>query len=343
MFPETLEIEGRQTPYFRTPEFSEIFLDTTSLIKELTFANNDDKVVILTASGTGAMEASIINTFDDNDKLLIINGGSFGARFAEISALHNIPFDEIKIEFNDELTEAHLAPFEKGNYTALLVNIHETGTGHLYDKKTLSDFCQRNNMYFVVDGISSLFSDELNFSESNIDILIFSSQKALALNPGTSVIVLSEKIYCERVKNKKCKLMYFDFNEYLVNGDRGQTPFTPAVDVVISMQEALHRIKQMGINNKIEMTRDLAAYFREGIADLSVKTPDFQMSNTLTTIIFPEHNAKEVYEKLKSEYDIVLTPSGGTLGNTILRVGHIGNMTKDKIDKLLIALHIVME
>jgi aspartate aminotransferase-like enzyme len=341
MFPETLEIEGRQTPYFRTPEFSEIFLDTTSLIKELTFAKEDDKVVILTASGTGAMEASIINTFDENDKLLIVNGGSFGSRFTELSELHNIPFDEIKIVFNEALTEESLTPFENGHYSALLVNIHETGTGQLYDVKMLSEFCKRNNMYFVVDGISSLFSDQLNFSENDIDILIFSSQKALALNPGISVVVLSGKIYSERIKSGNCALLYFDFNEYLNNGIRGQTPFTPAVDVIISMREALHRIKETGIHNKIKTTNDIANYFRSGITGLPINIPDFPMSNTLTTIIFPEHNAKEIYEKLKKEYDIILTPSGGILGDEILRVGHIGNMTKDKIDKLLTALHII--
>ena len=201
MFPYTLEVAKKQVPYFRTPEFSEIMLDSEKRMKRVMNAPQDSKVIFLTASGTAAMEATIINCFTKEDKLLIINGGIFGKRFVDICCAFSIPYESVDLKFGEALTEHHLEKFENSGFTALVVNIHETSTGQLYDKRMLSAFCERNNMYFIVDAISSFLADEYDVEKYHIDATILSSQKGLSIGPGMSFVVLSDRLYNQKVVN----------------------------------------------------------------------------------------------------------------------------------------------
>lgn len=344
MFPETLKIESMQTPYFRNKEYSFMHFEIEKLIKKLTFSEENTKVVILTASGTGAMESAVLNCLDKNkDKVLIINGGNFGKTFKEIVALHNISFEEILLEFNEKLQKEHLEQFNNKGITAVLVNIHESSTGQLYDRKIISDFCRLNNAYFIMDGISSFLADEINIKEDSIDVLLLSSQKALALNPGLSIILLSEKIYDERIKNSPSKSFYFDYNSYIDNGKRGQPPFTPAIKIVETMVEALQRIDKEGIENKIKKTRDIAITFREAVKHLPITFPKFTMSNAVTTLLFEKHNSAEVSLELKNKCGFITnTRSGYGFGSKVLPVGHFGNINKNDILKFANALEEIL-
>ena len=121
------------SPYFRTSEFSSLMKENEFLMKQLVKSDERARVIFLTASGTAAMEAAIINVFDKNDKLLIINGGSFGHRFCEICDVYGIPYDSIKLDFGRTLYQEHLSKYDGKMYTGLLVNMHETSSGVLYD------------------------------------------------------------------------------------------------------------------------------------------------------------------------------------------------------------------
>lgn len=328
MFPHTLETASKPIPYFRTPEFSSVVLESEKLLKAFAKAQDDAKTVFLTASGTAAMEATVINCFDRRDKLLVIDGGSFGHRFTQICDIHEIPYDSIKLTYPTPLTREALYRYDKGGYTALLVNLDETSTGQLYDIGLLSEFCRRNNMLLVVDAISAFLADPIDMENSCIDVLIFSSQKSLALGPGLSVIMLSPKIYDERIKDSKPKTMYFDFNSYIDNGKRGQTPFTPAVRVIYELHDMLKHIEAAGgVEQRIAHIAKVAADFRERIKTMGLSLPPYNLSNAVTPLYFPDGNAKAVYERLKEDYDVYVTPNGGELADSVLRVGHLGNHT----------------
>ena len=143
------KIGAEQVPYFRTEEFSKLMLENEALIKKMAKTQEDAKVVFITGSGTASMEAAIINTLSSNDKALIINGGSFGQRFVELCQLHNINYEELKLETGCSINEDYLNSFKNKGFTALLVNYHETSTGVLYDLKLLSKFCKQNNLFFI--------------------------------------------------------------------------------------------------------------------------------------------------------------------------------------------------
>ena len=136
-------IGAEQVPYFRTAEFSEMMLENERLVKKFANATKDSKVVFMTCSGSGGMEAAIINCLTPQDKALVINGGSFGERFVELLTLHKIPFTEIKLKYGRALKPEHLAEYESKGYTTFLMQKHETSTGVHYDINLVSDFCKR--------------------------------------------------------------------------------------------------------------------------------------------------------------------------------------------------------
>ena len=156
---EVLAIGAEQIPYFRTAEFSEIMLDNEQLIKKFAKAPGNSRALFMTCSSTGSMEAAVMNCFSSKDKVIIINGGSFGARFVQICKIHEIPYTEIKLYCGQKLTKEQLYKLDGQGYTGLLVNVNETSTGVLYDTKMLGDFCRKNSIFFICDCVSSFLAD----------------------------------------------------------------------------------------------------------------------------------------------------------------------------------------
>lgn len=332
------KIGAEQVPYFRTEEFSNIMKENEALVKEFAKATSDSRVVFITGSGTASMEASIINTLTEKDKALVVNGGSFGKRFVSLLELHNIKYDAINLDFGKSLTKKDLEKFDGNNYTAFIVNIHETSTGVHYDLDLIHEYCEKYNLFLIVDAISSFLADEINMEKKGINVLITGSQKALACPPGISLIVL-DKVALARVNSIKCKCMYLDLQEALKNGERGQTPFTPAVGILLQINERLRQIKQSGgVEEETKKIAELAKYFRNEIVKLPFEIISDSMSNAVTPLKPLTASAYDIFLILKDEYGIWVCPNGGDLKDTVFRVGHIGFLTKEDYDKLLDAL-----
>ncbi len=335
MFERTLEVRAKQLPYFRTDEFSEVMLQIQTKLLRILDTAPTSKCAIITGSGSAAMEAVVSNSFDQSDRLLIINGGSFGSRFVQLCDIYHIAYDAITLRYDEKLTQAHLDAYKDNTYSAMLVNIHETSTGQLYDIKMLSKFCKEKEMKLVVDAISSFLSDPLHMDKDGIDCVILSSQKALSLAPGLSMVVMNETFYTQKVKEKPVINLYLNLNEHIRNMERGQTPNTPAVGICFELLDMLQYVEEKGVATIIEETKARAMDFREKVKVLGVTLPAFPLSNTLTPIVFENGKAREVYEYLRDHYEIFVTPSGGELATKIIRIGHIGNMKEEYYDDLI--------
>lgn len=335
---EVRTIGAEQVPYFRTPEFSKIMFENENLMKKFAKADENARVVFLTGSGTAAMEAAVINVFDTKDKVLIVNGGSFGQRFVKICQIHQIPYTEIKLEIGKKLTQEMLDQYDEKDYTGFFVNIHETSTGVHYDPVMISEFCKKNNMFLLVDAISSFLADEFDMEKLGVDLMLTGSQKALACPPGISVIVLSEHAV-QRVYEKTPQCLYLDLKEALKNGERGQTPFTPAVGILRQIHARLLEIEKAGgVEAETAKIASLAADFREKIKDMPFEIPSESMSNAVTPLHPLNVSAYKIFETLKDEYHIWVCPNGGDLAEKIFRVGHIGALTTDDNTSLVEAL-----
>lgn len=335
MDQEILEIGKNQIPYFRTEEFSKVMLENEKMMKNILYADEDTRAVFLTSSGTGAMEAAVINILNKKDKVLIINGGSFGERFVKLCSIYEVPYFEVKLNFGEALTYNHLKKYKDENITAFLVNIHETSTGILYDIDLISKFCKMKKCMLIVDAISSFLADEIKMKKYNINVLIVSSQKALALPPGISIIMLDKKAI-SIVRNNNLKSMYFNLNDYLKNGERGQTPFTPAVSILLQLNKRLKTIEKLGVENIINNTKALAYDFRNKIKVLPFKVLNENSSNAVTTLeVMNDVSAYNIFKYLKNKYNIFICPNGGDFKDKIFRVGHIGSLSFDDNNKLI--------
>ncbi|MBR3468023.1 MAG: alanine--glyoxylate aminotransferase family protein [Bacteroidales bacterium] len=332
-------IGAEQVPYFRTAEFSELMLENEKLVKKFAHTTEDSRVVFMTCSGSGGMEAAIMNCLTRQDKALVINGGSFGERFVELLSLHEIPFTEIKLEHGKTLKSEHLQPFEGKGYTAFLLQKHETSTGVHFDINLVSDFCKRNGCFLIVDTISTFLCDPFDMAALNAGVMITGSQKALACPPGIAVMVLAPSAL-KRIEHTKCCCQYLDLKLALRNQERGQTPWTPAVGVLRQINVRLKEIDAAGgAATEIERTARLANYFRNKLKeyDLPFKIISESLSNAVTPLHPTTQSAHEIFLKIKDEYNMWICPNGGDLKDSLFRVGHIGCLSESDYDRLISA------
>lgn len=339
MEDDILKIGANQIPYFRTDEFSKIMRNNELYIKRCMSASDNSRALFLTGSGTAAMEAAVQNLFTERDKLLVINGGSFGKRFAKICEIHQISHTELMLETGVPLTENDLFPYYNQGYTGFLINILETSTGVHYDLDLVSRFCKENRCLLVVDAVSSFLADPFYMERQGVDVVLTGSQKGLALPPGISILVLNERSL-ERIQHNQVKSLYFNLKDYLKDGERGQTPFTPAVSILIQMEKRLKEIIQKGIDAEWCRIRKIAVDFRTGLAyhELPFAITTTALSNAVTPLHPLNVSAYQIFSVLKDEYDIFVCPNGGDLEETLFRVGHLGNLTIEDNQTLLTAL-----
>lgn len=332
-------IGAEQIPYFRTTEFSETMLENERLIKKFAHASEESKVVFMTCSGSGGMEAAIMNCLTKKDKALVINGGSFGERFVELLTLHEIPFTEIKLEYGKALKPEHLAEYEGKGYTAFLMQKHETSTGVHYDINLVSEFCKRNDCFLIVDTISTFLCDPFDMTTTGTGVMITGSQKALACAPGIAVMILAPSAL-ERINKTKCCCQYLDLKLALKNMERGQTPWTPAVGILRQINVRLKEIDANGgAEAEIARCAKLANYFRSKLIEnnLPFEIVSESLSNAVTPLHPTTQSANEIFLKIKDEYGMWVCPNGGSMKDTIFRVGHIGYLQKEDYDKLIAA------
>ncbi len=333
------KIGSEDVPYFRTAEFSEIMFENERLIKEFAHAPEGSRVVFITGSGTASMEAAVMNSFTPDDLVMVINGGSFGQRFVDLCQIHNISYIEIKPECGQTVTHDMLKSAYRSGVTGLLINMHETSTGVLYDIDMIGSFCKEKGLFLVVDAISAFLADEFDMESVGADIMIAGSQKALACPPGISLLILSKKAV-DRVNCATAKCMYLNLRSALKNGERGQTPFTPAVGTLLQINARLREIKSTGgVQHEINRTKTLAEDFRSRIKNLPFEITSHSLSNAVTPLHPLNVSAYHVFLTLKDEYDIWVCPNGGEFAEQIFRVGHIGNLTEKDNTVLIDALN----
>lgn len=336
MSQEILDVGSKQTPYFRNREFSDVTFACEKGLLKLLNAPEGSKVIFLTASGTAGMESVVMNLLNKDDNALVVHGGGFGGRFVDICAVHDVPHTDFKVQ-NTNLSDIEfLAP--KEDFTSLIVNAHETSVGHLYDLDAMGAYAKKNDLLYIVDAISMLVTDPIDMSAQNIDVVIASSQKGLALPPGLTMVVLAPNAL-EKVQ--EVKSLYFNFKDYLCNGERGQTPYTPAVTIMLQLEARLAQIeREGGVDKSIAHAKEISEYFRESIKALPLKAYTEFMPNAMTTLTPTDgKSAMDIVNDLEHHYKVMVCPNGGAERDIIFRVSHMGDMDKAYTDVLIDALY----
>ena len=335
---EVCAVGGEQVPYFRTPEFSELMFENERLMLKFSKAPEGSKAIFMTNSSTGSMEAVVMNCFTEDDKVLVIDGGSFGHRFVELCKIHQIPFEALKLSPGQKLTKNRLYEYDDQGFTGLLVNIDETSTGVLYDSEMIGDFCRKNNLFYACDCVSSFLADPFDMEHCGADVMITGSQKALACPPGISVIILAPRAV-ERVVNAKVRSLYFNLADCLKNMERGQTPFTPAVGILRQINTRLKEIEAAGgADAEVKRIAEQAKDFRMKIRELPFSFISESPANGVTSVHPLTGKAFDIFMILKDEYNIWVCPNGGAMKDTVFRVGHIGSINHEDNTTLINAL-----
>lgn len=318
-------IAGEQVPYFRNEYFSNIVLESEILVKKFLNAANEDRVLFITGSGTASMEASVVNIFSHSDKLLVINGGTFGSRFADICKANGYDYVEKKVSFGSNISMEELESIYQPDITGLLVNVCETSSGVRYDMDVISTFCKEHKLLLIADIISSFLADENDMSRYGVDAYIVGSQKALACQPGVSIIVLSERAV-NRIINNDPGCYYLDLRRALKDALRGQTPFTPAVGIIRQIHAKLVAINNNGVTAEMNRIKNNAMYVRDRVTELPFQFVTSCSSNSVTALYSGDYSAQRIIHVMKEEYDVWLCPNGGEYVDTVFRIGHIGDI-----------------
>ena len=338
MAVDTLHLGAIQTPYFRNQAFSEIVLESEAMLLQMANAPPGSRCVFLTASGTAAMEACVINLLDKKHPVGVVNGGTFGQRFKDICTLHQVPVQTLLVD-RDPLDDGKLLATLK-DVNALLINAHETSIGHCYDIGATGAWCRQHNALHIVDAISLFVTDPIDMQAANIDALIISSHKGLALPPGLSMVLLSPQAL-NRVRPSGS--FYLDFASHLDDGKRGQTPFTPAVSIILQLHQRLLKLSINGLTPEWQHTAELAAHFRRGVSALPLTFYSTCMPNAMTALqVGAGWSALQVVRALQEHHQCVVAPNGGALRDTVFRVAHMGALNYADMDRLIAALTDVM-
>ena len=340
--PETLNELSRQMINHRGPEFADMQARIMKRLK--TFFRTSNEVYVLTASGTGAMEAAIVNVLAPGDKVLAVSIGEFGDRFADIAGVFGADVTKMQVEPGTQAEPAEIAKALRENpeIVALIVTHNETSTGVTNDISAISKAAREVSpeILVIVDAISSLGCLPFATDAWGVDVATTASQKGFMIPPGLAFITLSPRAWKAYESSKMLKY-YFDVGKCKSYSEIGQTPFTPAVSLYYGLDLALDMMEKEGLEQTNARHHAIAEHTRQSVKALGLKllAEGPQASDSVTSVVVPDGvNAKELLAKLNSEYDTVLAAGQGKLAGKIFRIGHMGQVAAEDIDAAVASL-----
>ena len=323
--PESVLLAMAQ-PIFhhRTPQFEALFAETAKSLQGL-FKTTQD-VIMLASSGTGAMEAAVINTTSPGDRVLVVDGGKFGERWAKISASYGLTVDVIKVEWGTAVDPAAIAKALKAHPETKLVLMQgsETSTTVLHPVAEVAKITRETDTLLVVDGITAVGVLDMPMDALGIDVLLTGSQKALMLPPGLAFVALSEKAWKAAAASKQPRF-YFDLKRERDNQQKHTTAWTPAISLIFGLHEALRLMFAEGLDNVFARHERLAKATRAGAEALGLKLVAPTAPSPATTGIYlPDGVPGKIVGYLRDKVGITFAGGQDQLKGKICRVAHLG-------------------
>ena len=336
---QVLSSLSQQVISHRGKGFEKVYQDV--IINLQYFFQTKNPIYLLTASGTAGLETSVVNFFSPGDSVIFFTCGEFGNRWAEIGKRYGLNVNQVKFpEGTAVRKEVVQKTLEKTkNLAAVFITHNETGTGVLNDLFTIAPIVKNHpdKPILLVDSVSALGGVNLPMDDLEIDVLITASQKAWMSSPGISMVAVSDQAK-KRQKTSKIPKYYFDLALYEKFSQKNQTPATPAVSILFSLQVALSLMKKQGREKIFKKHLELRDYFREQIKKMGLKlvVDDREASPTVTSIWPPEGVDEASWRKLlREKYDLVIAGGMGGLKGKIVRVAHMGYISKSDLDQVV--------
>jgi soluble hydrogenase, small subunit len=333
-----LKIFGQDIIHHRTPEFRRILKESNENLKKVFKTKND--VAVVTSSGTGAMEAAVVNFFSKGDKVIVINTGYFGERFKKIAEIYGLNVINLGYEFGDgyELEDVKKALAENPDIKGILATHSETAVGILNDIKALGELTKNTDILLVVDTISGLVANDFDFDGWHVDVAIAGSQKAFLIPPGLSFVAMSDKAKKAMEKSDLPKY-YFSMKQYQKYfDDFSETPYTPAISLILALHKSLEDLINKGIESSIKEKYELRKLIEEKAQKLGfnllVKKEE-NRTNTLVSIYREGVIIKDIISALEDK-GYTVTGGKGKFGDSLMRIGILGEISKEQINDFFI-------
>jgi aspartate aminotransferase-like enzyme len=342
--PQALEAMGRQMMDHRGKEFGEIVKSTTEKLKQVFMTRGD--VFLLTASGTGGMEAAIVNTLSPGDKVLSISNGFFGDRYGEVARSYGADVIRLGFEWGQpvDLDALDRALKADSRIKAVLVVHNETSTGMTNPLGEISASARKFEKLLLVDAISSLGCINLPCDEWNCDVVVTGSQKGWMVPPGLAMVAVSERAWQAHAQARMPRY-YWDFGKARSFLEKWQTPWTPAVSVFYALNLTLDMMLKEGLDNVFARHCRVAEKVREGVNSLglSLFVDRKYASNTVTAIDASGRiDVPRLVRMLREEHDVIISGGQGKIAGKIFRIGHLGMVCEDDMEAVLQALQEVL-
>ncbi|MEZ0344381.1 MAG: alanine--glyoxylate aminotransferase family protein [Caldimicrobium sp.] len=325
--PKVLLTQAQPMTHHRLPEFSEILKEIRENLKYLFQTRKE--VYFFASSGTGAMEAAIVNLFSPGDKVIVVEGGKFGERWRELAETYGLTPVVIKVEWGKAVKTEEVERTLKAHpdAKAILIQACETSTGVKHPVHEIASLTRERETLLVVDAITALGVYPLPMDELGLDVVITGSQKALSLPPGLSFIAFSDKAL-NMSKNSRLPKYYFNLQKEKNAYEKDTTAFTPAVSLLLGLREMLRRIRELGLERIFKHCEALSLACREAVKALGLEIFPEVPAESLTVVKSPEGlNTGEFLKFLRDNWGIVFAGGQGELKGKIFRITHMGDQS----------------
>jgi len=341
---EVLQAMTKQMINHRGEEYGQIQADVTAKLKQLFQTGND--LLLLTGSGTGGLEATVVNMLSPGDTVLSVSIGVFGERLADIARQFGAEVIPLQFEWGKaaDPDAVRQALRSEPKIKAVLVTHNETSTGVTNDLAAISAVVEEFGKLLLVDAISSLGSINLPVDDWHCDVAITGSQKGWMVPPGLTMLSVSPEAW-RAYEQARMPRFYWDFAKAKSFAEKKQTPWTPAVTVLYALSVSLEMMLREGLDNIFARHARVGQAARDGVKSLglSLFADEAHASNTVTSVAATNGlDTKKLVSIMREEHNIVLGGGQQTLSGKIFRIGHLGWVTEKDIETVISALKVAL-
>lgn len=332
--PQVLEVQSRPLIHHRTNSFRQAHREVMDGLRYITRTENP--VAVLTSSGTGAMEAAFVNLTQPGDKVLVTVNGKFSERWVHIARAYGVGTVEVEAKWGDPVTPDRVEKaFAENPGIATMFTTHsETSTGVLQDVEAFARIAHDNGAPIVVDGISSIGAHDVMTDKWGLDVVVGGGQKGVMIPPGLSYVTLSQRAI-EKMKSGRQPCYYFDLVAAVKSAEKGNTPYTPAITLVLAMREALRLMRDEGIENIVARHAANAAAVRAAVGAMGLVLLASAPCNATTAVRPPEGTAGDIVDTMEQKYGVKIAGGQMKLKGKIVRLGHLGYYTAEDMHELI--------
>jgi aspartate aminotransferase-like enzyme len=342
LLPSALHAMMGSDIHHRTEDFRNLYKQVLADLKEVLITSND--VLVLVASGSGAMEAATQNFFSPGDEVLVCSAGKFGERWVEMMKAWGMQATVLSAPYGQAVqTEAVTQALARnGNIRGVFVQASETSTGTQHDVAAMGQAVQKTEAIFVVDAITGIGTMPLDIKGWGLDVVIGGSQKAFMIPPGLAFLAISQKAWT-RGDKASAPRYYFDLKKEKKNAATGESAWTPNTALLLALAEALKYIKSIGMDKLIENAQLLARATRKAVTELGLELFSSSPGSSVTAVRPPAGmDSGVIVKEYRNRFNAIITNGQGSMKGQIFRLAHLGYFDFHDLFAIIAELEIIL-